>query len=91
MESCDACFKSVQHEGEAKGTFEEIGSVQTYIASPPEGTKEKGIILFYSDVFAVTYINNQLIMDYFASQGAPSLLQLEVQMLTRLLHDIPTR
>ena len=66
----DDCFRAVQHVGNPKGKFESIGGVETYVAVPEAGTSSKGVILYYSDVFGATYINNQLIMDYFASQGA---------------------
>jgi hypothetical protein len=47
----DECFLTVQHQGEAKGTFASFAKVETYVATPGDGRKAKGVVLFYSDVF----------------------------------------
>ncbi|EIW80151.1 hypothetical protein CONPUDRAFT_82517 [Coniophora puteana RWD-64-598 SS2] len=67
----DACFRTVQHTGTAIGKTEQVGGMPTYITGANQ-TDPKAIVLFFSDVFGPFYINNQLLMDYYASQGAPS-------------------
>jgi len=64
----DACFTAVKHEGEAKGELIDIGGVQTYAAYPSSKSTDK-IILYYCDVFGPHFINNKLIMDWFAEHG----------------------
>ena len=63
----DHCVTGVKHTGDPQGKIEEINGVETYVAFP--SSKAKGVILFYADVFGPLYVNNMLIMDYFAEQG----------------------
>ncbi|KAF9014599.1 alpha/beta-hydrolase [Hymenopellis radicata] len=66
----DCCFKTVPHEGEPKGTVEDIGGAPTYVSEPPNMTSTpKRVVLFLADVYGPMYINNKLVQDYFASQG----------------------
>lgn len=71
----DCCIKAVQHTGTARGEVFSIADVPTYVVSPLGGGSDvsqapfKKIVLFFSDVYGPLYINNQLVMDYFASQG----------------------
>ncbi|EJC99879.1 alpha/beta-hydrolase [Fomitiporia mediterranea MF3/22] len=65
----DDCCRGVRHFGEPKGKIEKIAGVDTYITAPPQGTRSKGVILFYADVWGPVFINNKLIQDYFATQG----------------------
>lgn len=50
-----------------------IGGVPTYVAHPRRGGHSpngiKKVITFYSDVYSPFNVNNQLVQDYFASQG----------------------
>lgn len=64
------CVRGVQHTGEPKGHIEDIRGIQTYISLPPDGISPKGVVIFYSDVFGPLFINNKLLQDYYASQGA---------------------
>jgi dienelactone hydrolase len=41
----------------------------TYIAYPPDNKSPENAILFLTDVFGHSYINNQLIADQFAANG----------------------
>jgi len=70
MSFCDDCFKGVTHEGNPKGTWEEIGGINCYVGAPSnvEYPKEKAL-LFLSDVFGMQLINNQLLVDDFAANG----------------------
>ena len=69
----DCCFRpgKIPHSGAGRGAFEKIGGVSTYVVRPSDGSTEyTKIILFFSDVFGVTYANSQLAMDYWADNGA---------------------
>jgi len=66
--STDHCFEAVKHQGTAKGVTEEIGGATCYVSYPPDKATNK-ILLFYCDVFGPWYLNNQLIMDFFAEKG----------------------
>ncbi|TFY53870.1 hypothetical protein EVG20_g9938 [Dentipellis fragilis] len=64
------CTKAVQHSGTPRGVWESIGTMNAYVSHPPERKQQyERIMLFFPDVFGPTYINNQLLMDYFASHG----------------------
>ncbi|KAG1736987.1 alpha/beta-hydrolase [Suillus lakei] len=63
------CFTAVAHSGTPVGRQEEIANVQTYVSEPTNPSESKGVILYFSDVFGPFFINNQLIMDYYASHG----------------------
>lgn len=66
----ECCVQRVKHSGEATGKSIDIDGIPTYLAEPPsEPTGKKQIVLFFSDVFGPLSLNNQLIQDYFASNG----------------------
>lgn len=66
----ECCTKTVQHSGTAVGVFEDLNGVNTYVSYPPTRQERyRRVIFFFADVFGPMYINNQLIMDYFASKG----------------------
>ncbi|KAI0311884.1 dienelactone hydrolase [Amylostereum chailletii] len=71
----ECCIKTIHHEGEARGTFIDLGGLQTYISRPPPQTgpsqpeRYDRILFVFSDVFGPSYLNTQLVMDYFASFG----------------------
>jgi len=73
----DHCFTTVQHTGTPAGQRIEISvggvPVPTYLAEPA-GDPPRRIILFFSDVFGAFYLNNQLVQDYFATQGKSNLV-----------------
>ena len=66
------CLKGVLHPGTPQGKNVTIAGVNTYVAEPPKGHDRdpKKIIFFFSDVYSAVWINNMLIQDYFATQGA---------------------
>ncbi|KAJ6568955.1 Alpha/Beta hydrolase protein [Mycena capillaripes] len=70
---CKDCITGVKHSGDPVGKTVTIADVPTYVSEPalsattPDGTKR--VVLFFSDVYGPFYINNQLLQDYFASQG----------------------
>lgn len=78
--AADCVAVHLQH-GESKGTMFETtlplsGTVSTYVACPPGETldsmkEKKGtkVLLFACDVYGPLFINNQLLMDWHASNG----------------------
>ncbi|EIM83284.1 alpha/beta-hydrolase [Stereum hirsutum FP-91666 SS1] len=76
------CWTAVKHTGTPAGSFEKIGGLDTYISLPPADSKyahaqgggEGGVVyervlLWFPDVFSSTFLNNKLVMDWFASRG----------------------
>ena len=44
--------------------------MRTYVGTPKNTSGPyKAIVIFFSDVFGIHYINNQLLVDYYASNG----------------------
>ena len=86
----ECCTKTVQHSGTAVGVFEDLNGVNTYVSYPPTRQERyRRVIFFFADVFGPMYINNQLIMDYFASKGIlSSALSLHVHPSTPIEQDI---
>lgn len=66
--SGDCCLKGTLHEGEARGSWETIAEVETYIARPPEGEANGNILLYFPDVWGM-FPNGFLVMDAFADAG----------------------
>ncbi|KAJ6516860.1 Alpha/Beta hydrolase protein [Mycena vitilis] len=69
---CEDCFTGVKHSGDAVGKTVTFADVPTYVSEPPASLSLDGpkkVVLFFSDIFGPFYINNQLLQDYFASQG----------------------
>ncbi|KAJ7689049.1 alpha/beta-hydrolase [Mycena rosella] len=68
---CDACFTGVKHSGTPVGKTATIADIPTYVSDPPSAaaSSTKKVILFLADVYGPFYLNNQLLQDYFASQG----------------------
>ena len=68
------CFTAVKHIGTPVGSTEVIAEVETYVTLPPSsentaGGKYDKVVLFFADVYGPFFVNNQLLVDYFASQG----------------------
>ena len=57
------CISGHLHEGTAEGTEMEISGLKTYIASPPDGSKAKCIVLIH-DIFGYGVIACLLIVYY---------------------------
>ncbi|KAI8946142.1 hypothetical protein F4801DRAFT_593576 [Xylaria longipes] len=62
------CLKGTLHEGEARGRWETIGGVETYISTPPKGRENGHILLYFPDVWGM-FLNGLLVMDSFADAG----------------------
>lgn len=73
----DCCDEGTRRVGKAQGVVKNVGGLQTYVASPPALSNR--ILLFFSDVHGPFHINNQLLMDYFASKGIVRQLYLQCQ------------
>ncbi|KAJ7131061.1 dienelactone hydrolase [Mycena epipterygia] len=66
----DCCLNCFPHAGTPTGKFITVADVWTYIARPPKSEQEKRVILYFPDVWGIdTFINGQLLCDFFASQG----------------------
>ncbi|KAJ7509478.1 Alpha/Beta hydrolase protein [Mycena galericulata] len=66
----DCCLNCFPHEGTPVGKFITVTDVGTYITRPPTPAQENRIILYFPDVWGIdTFINGQLLCDYYASQG----------------------
>ncbi|EJU05682.1 alpha/beta-hydrolase [Dacryopinax primogenitus] len=66
--SGDHCFQAVKHEGTPTGVTEEIGGIKCYVGYPPDKKTDK-IVMFFCDVYGPWYLNNQLLIDFFALRG----------------------
>ncbi|KAF8198272.1 dienelactone hydrolase [Mycena galopus ATCC 62051] len=70
---CDSCLTGVKHSGDPVGKTVTIADIPTYVSEPPPSiatpSGPKKVVLFFADVYGPFYLNNQLLQDYFASQG----------------------
>jgi dienelactone hydrolase len=66
MSLCRDCIQGVRHEGTAQGTWEVIGGIRSYVATPAGDYPKDTVILFVTDVFGPDLINAQLLADDFA-------------------------
>jgi hypothetical protein len=62
------CLKGTIHKGEARGTWETIAGVETYISRPPKGKENGHVLLYFPDVWGM-FPNGLLVMDAFADAG----------------------
>jgi hypothetical protein len=62
------CLQGTIHQGEARGTWETIAGVETYITAPPEGKANGHVLLYFPDVWGM-FPNGLLVMDAFADAG----------------------
>ncbi|KAF2107786.1 hypothetical protein BDV96DRAFT_557408 [Lophiotrema nucula] len=62
------CLKGTLHKGEARGRWETIAEVETYISTPPEGKANGNVLLYFPDVWGM-FPNGLLVMDDFADAG----------------------
>ncbi|PBK70258.1 hypothetical protein ARMSODRAFT_1036433 [Armillaria solidipes] len=67
----ECCVTAVKHEGTPAGKIDIISGVPTYVSEPPaaKAVDKTKVVLYLADVYGPMYINNQLVQDYFASQG----------------------
>jgi len=67
--SCSDCFKGHVHDGEPQGKIIEVHGRQTYVASPVNSSKPKGIVVIIPDAFGMQFVNNKLLADHYAAKG----------------------
>ncbi|KIJ54241.1 hypothetical protein M422DRAFT_154039 [Sphaerobolus stellatus SS14] len=63
----DCCKQGFIHSGEPAGKTISIAGFDTYVSGSPHPTNN--VILVFPDVHGPFHINNQLLYDYFATQG----------------------
>jgi dienelactone hydrolase len=57
------------HTGKPTGAEISFHDLPTYVARPDEGTPEKGIIIFITDIFGWKFANSRLLADRYAKRG----------------------
>lgn len=76
------CFEAITHEGEAKGKYIDLYGVKTYVTG--ETSSDDKVLVFFTDYFGNSMINNLLVADHFAKSGY------KVYMPDILLGDVVT-
>ncbi|EQB54180.1 dienelactone hydrolase [Colletotrichum gloeosporioides Cg-14] len=66
--SGECCLKGTIHEGEARGSWEVIADVETYVSKPPTDKANGHVVLYFPDVWGM-FVNGLLVMDAFAHAG----------------------
>jgi len=66
--------KGVTHEGTPTGKWEQIGGVDSYVATPAGDYPQNKAILFLSDAFGAQHLNTQLLADDFAANGLKTIV-----------------
>ncbi|TFK25108.1 dienelactone hydrolase endo-1,3,1,4-beta-D-glucanase [Coprinopsis marcescibilis] len=74
MSLCADCVKGVRHEGTPEGSWEEIGGVTSYVATPLGDYPKDRVILYIADIFGPQLINAQLLADDFARNGFKTII-----------------
>ncbi|KAL5314397.1 hypothetical protein ACEPPN_018823 [Leptodophora sp. 'Broadleaf-Isolate-01'] len=70
VSSKSKCLSGVLTDTNSTGKFETVGGINTYLAYPPGKSKKTDIaILYLTDIFGVTLINNRLLADSLALAG----------------------
>ncbi|KAJ7484531.1 dienelactone hydrolase endo-1,3,1,4-beta-D-glucanase [Mycena latifolia] len=69
MSLCKDCVKGVTHEGTPEGKIETIGGIECYVATPTADYPKDKVVLFLSDAFGLSLVNNKLLADDFARNG----------------------
>jgi dienelactone hydrolase len=62
------CLSGTLHEGEERGKIQTISGLETYVATPKDGTGSGNVVLYFPDVFGL-FKNARLILDVFADAG----------------------
>ncbi|PKS12495.1 hypothetical protein jhhlp_000702 [Lomentospora prolificans] len=62
------CLKGTLHKGEARGSWQTIADVETYIATPSPEKANGHVLLYFPDVWGM-FPNGLLVMDAFADAG----------------------
>jgi dienelactone hydrolase len=62
------CIAGFRHDGQATGSYTQIGGYECYTTYPATGNTKKAILIL-TDVLGHKFINAQLIADRFAANG----------------------
>jgi len=62
------CLEGHIHDGEPRGSFEDIAGVETYVSKPAQDKANGHILLYFADVWGM-FKNGLLVMDSFAEAG----------------------
>ncbi|KAI0975709.1 alpha/beta-hydrolase [Xylaria arbuscula] len=66
--SGSCCLEGTIHKGEARGRWDVVEGVDTYIATPSKENANGHVLLYFPDVWGL-FLNGLLIMDAFADAG----------------------
>jgi Dienelactone hydrolase family len=66
---CRDCVGGAIHTGRPTGSEDLFHGLKTYVTRPDEGTPEKGIIIFITDIFGWKFPNSRLLADKYAKRG----------------------
>jgi dienelactone hydrolase len=67
--ACPDCFTGTISTNTPIGTIATIHDLPTYVTSPDDGVKPKGLVVFICDAFGYTLSNNQVLADQYAKKG----------------------
>ncbi|KAJ7812098.1 dienelactone hydrolase [Mycena olivaceomarginata] len=74
MSFCDNCFVAVTHEGTPEGKIEKIGGIESYVATPSIPHPKERVLIFLTDIFGLSLVNNRLLADDFARNGIKTIV-----------------
>ncbi|KAJ7087618.1 dienelactone hydrolase endo-1,3,1,4-beta-D-glucanase [Mycena belliarum] len=64
----------VTHDGTPEGKIETIGGVECYVGTPTADFPKDKVLLLLTDIFGLTLVNSQLLVDDFAKNGFKTIL-----------------
>ena len=67
--TCPDCFSGTISTGAPTGAIATIHDLPTYVTTPEDGVKPKGLVVFMTDAFGYTLPNNQVLADQYAKKG----------------------
>lgn len=62
------CLEGTIHQGDARGRWETIADVETYISEPAKQKSKGHVLLYFPDVWGM-FPNGLLVMDAYADAG----------------------
>ena len=63
------CATGSLHTGVPTGQVTKLHGLDCYVASPPSGTKPKGVVVILPDALGWTLPNNRILADCYAREG----------------------
>ena len=67
--TCPDCFSGTISTGAPTGAIATIHDLPTYVTTPEDGVKPKGLVVFMTDAFGYTLPNSQVLADQYAKKG----------------------